>query len=63
MDLETVKLREGSQTEEDNYHMMSLVYEVLENGTSEPVYRIKRESYVENILIVSGGRDKLRDWD
>ena len=63
MDLETVKLREGSQTEEDNYHMMSLVYEVLENGTSEPVYRIKRESHVENILIVSGGRDKLRDWD
>ena len=43
--------------------MISLIYEVLENGTNEPVYKIKIESHVENNLIVSGGRDKLRDWD
>ena len=63
MDLETVKLSEGSQTEKDNYHMISRIYEVLENGTNEPVYKIKIESHVENNLIVSGGRDKLRVWD
>ena len=62
MDLEAVKLSEVSQTEKDKY-MVSLIYEVLNDGTDESIYKIEIESHVESNLIVSGGRDKLRDWD
>ena len=54
IDLETVKVSEVSQTEKDHYHMVSLTYEVLENGTNEPIYKIEIDSHVEHNLIVSG---------
>ena len=54
-------MSEVSQTEKDHYHMVSLTYEVLENGTNEPIYKIeidtcRTQSYSQ------WGRDKLRDW-
>ena len=29
------------KSEKDKYHMISLIYEILKNGTNEPIYKIE----------------------
>ena len=44
MDLEIIILSEVRQTEEDKYHMISLISGILKNGTNELIYRTERDS-------------------
>ena len=44
MDLEIIILSEVSQTEKNKYHMISLIYGILKNGTNEPIYKTEIES-------------------
>ena len=39
MDLEMIILSEVSQTEEDKYHMISLIYGIKKNDTNELIYK------------------------
>ena len=55
MDLEIVILSEGSQTEKDKYHMISLICGIENNGANEPIYKTEIESDVLNKLTVTKG--------
>ena len=44
MDLEIVILSEGSQTEKDRYHVISLIRGILKKGTNELIYKTEVES-------------------
>ena len=44
MGLDIVILSEVSQTEKDNYHMISLICGILKNGTNEFIYKTEIES-------------------
>ena len=68
MYLEVVILSEVSQTEEDKYHTVLLVYKQgLKNRTNEPIYKTEIESQMwkTNLWLPNGekGRDKLGGWD
>ena len=68
MYLEVVILSEVSQTEEDKYHTVLLVYKQdLKNHTNEPIYKTEIESQMwkRNLWLPNGekGRDKLGGWD
>ena len=43
MDLEIIILSEVSQTEEDKYHMISLICGILKNDTNELIYKTEIE--------------------
>ena len=66
--LETITLREVSQTEKDKYHMRSLICGILKKDTNELIYKDRnRPTDIENKLMVTKGergeRDKLRVRD
>ena len=44
MDIEIIIPSEVSQTEQDKYHMMSLICGILKNDTNERIYRTKTDS-------------------
>ena len=44
MDLEIIILSEGSQTEKDKYHMISLIHGIFKNYTDELIYKTETES-------------------
>ena len=41
MDLDIIILSEVSQTEKDKYHMISHTWNLKENDTNEPIYKIE----------------------
>ena len=43
MDLDIIILSEVSQTEKDKYHMISHTWNLKENDTNEPIYKIEIE--------------------
>ena len=47
MDLEIVILTEVSQTENDKYHMVSLIYRILKNGTNKLTYKTEIQSKMQ----------------
>ena len=51
MDLEIIMLSEESQTEEDKYHMISLICGILKNDTNELIYVQNRNRDIENKLM------------
>ena len=68
MYLEVVILSEVSQTEEDKYHTVLLIYKQdFKNRTNEPIYKTEIESQMwkRNLWLPNGerGRDKLGGWD
>ena len=68
MDLEIIILSEVRQTEEDKYHMISLISGILKNGTNELIYRTERDSQTQKTNLwlpqgKGGGMDKLGVWD
>ena len=50
----------SSQTEKDKYHIISIICEILKNGTNELFYKTKQTYGYQR---GNGGRDKLGDWD
>ena len=44
MDLEIIILSEGSQTEKDKYHMISLIHGIFKNYTDELIYKTETDS-------------------
>ena len=57
---------EGSQTEKDKNHMISLICRILKNYINELITK-QKQTHIENKLMVSKeereGRDKLGVWD
>ena len=43
MDLVIIILSEGSQTEKDKYHMISLIYGIVKSDTDELVYKTETD--------------------
>ena len=41
--LEIIILSEGSQTEKDKYHMISLIYGIVKSDTDELVYKTETD--------------------
>ena len=58
MELETLILSKVSQKEKDKYHMNITYMQNLKYGTHEPIYRIERDSYITNRLVVAKGEEK-----
>ena len=68
MDLEIIIPSEVSQKEKHEYHMMSLTCGILQNDTSELIYKTEIDSQTEKTNLwlpkgKGGGRDKLGVWD
>ena len=59
MDLEIIILSEESQTEEDKYHMTSLICGILKNDTNELIYVQNRNRDIENKLM---GTSLVAQW-
>ena len=62
MELKTLILSEVSQKEKDKYHMNITYMQNLKYGTHEPIYRIERDSYITNRLVVAKGEEKGEGW-
>ena len=65
MALEIVILRKVSQTEKDEYHMISLIHGILKNGTNELIYKTEIESQIQktNLWLPGGEGGGEINWE